>query len=106
MQYDKISTGRKMPAFALNNDTLQFIFLNPCVKHSNVSKIGNGYKILWWQIYSEQANIINCIDENIRVELGKSTPSAGESSFQALEKAVSDLQKEVSRFKVSADPEC
>jgi 4-hydroxythreonine-4-phosphate dehydrogenase len=40
-----------------------------------------------------KANIINCIDENIRVELGKSTPSAGESSFFALEKAVSDLQK-------------
>ncbi len=40
-----------------------------------------------------KANIINCIDENIRVELGKSTPSAGESSFLALEKAVSDLQK-------------
>jgi 4-hydroxythreonine-4-phosphate dehydrogenase len=40
-----------------------------------------------------KANIINCIDENIRVELGKSTLSAGESSFLALEKAVSDLQK-------------
>jgi 4-hydroxythreonine-4-phosphate dehydrogenase len=40
-----------------------------------------------------KANIINCIDENIRVELGKSTPAAGESSFFALEKAVSDLQK-------------
>jgi len=40
-----------------------------------------------------KANIINCIDENIRVELGKSTTSAGESSFLALEKAVSDLQK-------------
>lgn len=40
-----------------------------------------------------RANIINCIDENIRVELGKSTPSAGESSFQALERAVADLQK-------------
>lgn len=40
-----------------------------------------------------KANIINCIDENIRVELGKSTPSAGESSFLALERAVADLQK-------------
>jgi 4-hydroxythreonine-4-phosphate dehydrogenase len=40
-----------------------------------------------------KANIINCIDENIRVELGKSTPSAGESSFLALEKAAADLHK-------------
>ncbi len=40
-----------------------------------------------------KTNIINCIDENIRVELGKSTPSAGESSYMALEKAVNDLQK-------------
>jgi 4-hydroxythreonine-4-phosphate dehydrogenase len=40
-----------------------------------------------------KANIINCIDENIRVELGKLTPSAGESSFYALDKAVNDLQK-------------
>jgi 4-hydroxythreonine-4-phosphate dehydrogenase len=42
---------------------------------------------------ANKANIINCIDENIRVELGKSTPSAGESSFYALEKAATDLQK-------------
>jgi 4-hydroxythreonine-4-phosphate dehydrogenase len=42
---------------------------------------------------ANKINIINCIDENIRVELGKSTPSAGESSLQALEKAVADLQK-------------
>ncbi len=40
-----------------------------------------------------KANIINCIDENIRVELGKSTPSAGESSLMALERAVDDIQK-------------
>lgn len=41
-----------------------------------------------------RANIINCIDENIRVELGKSTEAAGESSFLALERAVADLKKE------------
>ena len=43
---------------------------------------------------ANKINIINCIDENIRVELGKSTLSAGEASLQALERAVSDLQKE------------
>lgn len=40
-----------------------------------------------------RANIINCIDENIRVELGKSTEAAGESSYLALERAVADLKK-------------
>jgi len=39
----------------------------------------------------KRANIINCIDENIRVELGKITPEAGESSIQALEIATQDL---------------
>jgi 4-hydroxythreonine-4-phosphate dehydrogenase len=49
-----------------------------------------------------KANIINCIDENIRVELGKSTPSAGESSFLAIERAVADLQKGVIDLLVTA----
>jgi len=38
-----------------------------------------------------KAYIINCIDDNVRVELGKSTPMAGESSYQALDRAASDL---------------
>jgi 4-hydroxythreonine-4-phosphate dehydrogenase len=36
-------------------------------------------------------NIINCIDEAARVELGKSSPYAGEASLKALEAAVKDL---------------
>lgn len=40
----------------------------------------------------KRANIINCIDDNIRVELGKSTPPAGEASFRSLEKAVEDYK--------------
>jgi len=36
-------------------------------------------------------NIINCIDDSARVELGKSTPFAGEASLKALEAAVKDL---------------
>jgi 4-hydroxythreonine-4-phosphate dehydrogenase len=39
-------------------------------------------------------NIINCIDDDIRVELGKSTKQAGESSFTALKAAVNDLKNE------------
>lgn len=42
--------------------------------------------------HPKRPNIINCIDENIRVELGKSTPMAGEASFQALERAIKDLR--------------
>jgi 4-hydroxythreonine-4-phosphate dehydrogenase len=42
----------------------------------------------------KQVNIINCIDDEIRVELGKSTRQAGESSYIALKAAVSDLKSE------------
>jgi 4-hydroxythreonine-4-phosphate dehydrogenase len=45
------------------------------------------------EAHPNRTNIINCIDENIKVELGKSTSSAGESSFKALEAAVADLEK-------------
>lgn len=40
---------------------------------------------------SNRANIINCTDDSVRVELGKSTPQAGEASLLALEWAVRDL---------------
>ncbi|MCD4709980.1 MAG: 4-hydroxythreonine-4-phosphate dehydrogenase PdxA, partial [Bacteroidales bacterium] len=36
--------------------------------------------------------IINCVDENIRVELGKSTESAGVDSFKALKAATDALE--------------
>jgi 4-hydroxythreonine-4-phosphate dehydrogenase len=38
-----------------------------------------------------KANIINCIDDAARVELGKSTPYAGEASLKAIEAAAKDL---------------
>jgi len=40
----------------------------------------------------KRVNIINCVDEEIRVELGKSTPQAGEASYIALKAAVDDLE--------------
>ncbi|MDX9882830.1 MAG: 4-hydroxythreonine-4-phosphate dehydrogenase PdxA [Prolixibacteraceae bacterium] len=40
----------------------------------------------------KKANIINCSDDNIRVELGRSNEMAGEASYMALEKAVEDLK--------------
>ncbi|MBN2596410.1 4-hydroxythreonine-4-phosphate dehydrogenase PdxA [Labilibaculum sp.] len=45
------------------------------------------------EAHPNRTNIINCVDENIKVELGKSTSSAGESAFKALEAAVADLEK-------------
>ncbi|KAF0238367.1 MAG: 4-hydroxythreonine-4-phosphate [Prolixibacteraceae bacterium] len=41
----------------------------------------------------KRINIINCIDDNVRVELGKSTREAGESALNALDAACMDLEK-------------
>jgi 4-hydroxythreonine-4-phosphate dehydrogenase len=40
-----------------------------------------------------KASVINCVNDEIRVELGKSTQSAGEASRAALMKAVDDLKQ-------------
>lgn len=40
----------------------------------------------------KRPNIINCVDEEVRVELGKSTVIAGEAAFSALSAAVKDLK--------------
>jgi 4-hydroxythreonine-4-phosphate dehydrogenase len=39
----------------------------------------------------KKANMVNCLDDNIRVELGKSTEQGGEAALVSLEKAVNDL---------------
>ncbi len=41
----------------------------------------------------KRANIINCTDDEVKVDPGKSTPEAGKAAFDALERAVSDLKK-------------
>jgi len=43
------------------------------------------------EAHSKKANMINCLDDNIRVELGKSTPQGGEAALVSLERAVEDL---------------
>ncbi|HLN21286.1 MAG TPA: 4-hydroxythreonine-4-phosphate dehydrogenase PdxA [Bacteroidales bacterium] len=45
------------------------------------------------EAHSRKANMVNCLDDNVRVELGKSTPAGGEAAFISLEKAVDDLIK-------------
>lgn len=41
----------------------------------------------------KRANLINCISDDVRVELGKTTKMAGEASIAALEAAITDLQE-------------
>jgi len=41
--------------------------------------------------HDKKANMINCLDDNTRVELGKSTHQGGEAAFISLERAVEDL---------------
>jgi 4-hydroxythreonine-4-phosphate dehydrogenase len=40
----------------------------------------------------KRANMINCLDDNVRVELGKSTQHGGESALISLEKAIEDIK--------------
>lgn len=40
----------------------------------------------------KKANMVNCLGDDVRVELGKSTPQGGEAALDALEKAVEDLK--------------
>lgn len=39
----------------------------------------------------KRCNVINCADENVKVELGKETPESDEAAMTALNKALSDL---------------
>jgi 4-hydroxythreonine-4-phosphate dehydrogenase len=41
---------------------------------------------------TKRANLINCTSDNVRVELGKSTPMAGEASYKSLDAAAKDLE--------------
>ncbi len=50
----------------------------------------------------KRVNIVDCLDDNIRVELGKSTIMAGEASLKALVCAVDDLRQGVIDVLVTA----
>ena len=45
------------------------------------------------EAHGKRVNIVNCTDEEIKVEIGQSTQTAGEASFVALEKATDELKK-------------
>lgn len=40
----------------------------------------------------KRVNLVNCLDDNVRVELGKSTQHGGEAALISLEKAIDDLK--------------
>ncbi len=42
--------------------------------------------------HTKRVNIINCVDDNVRVELGKETKMGGEAAYDALSSAVQDLK--------------
>jgi len=44
------------------------------------------------EAHPKKANMINCLDDNTRVELGKSTQQGGEAALISMEKAVEDLK--------------
>ncbi len=61
---------------------------------------------------NNKSNIVNCLDDSIRVELGKSTKSAGEASLEVLKRAVDDLKEKkidalvtapINKFNVQSD---
>ncbi len=45
------------------------------------------------ELNPKKINIINCSDDEIKVELGRSTEEAGKAAFAALEQATEDLKK-------------
>lgn len=44
------------------------------------------------EAHPKRINIVNCLDDNVRVELGKATEIGGQAAFEALSKAVEDLR--------------
>ena len=41
----------------------------------------------------KRPNIVNCVEEEVKIDIGKSTSIAGELAFKALEKAIHDLEE-------------
>ncbi|NLI73095.1 MAG: 4-hydroxythreonine-4-phosphate dehydrogenase PdxA [Bacteroidales bacterium] len=45
------------------------------------------------QAVTRRINLINCVDDDIKVEIGQSTPEAGQAALASLERATEDLKK-------------
>ncbi len=46
------------------------------------------------EAHPKRANMINCLDDTVRVELGRSTPHGGEAALISLRRAVEDLKSD------------
>jgi 4-hydroxythreonine-4-phosphate dehydrogenase len=46
------------------------------------------------QAHPKRVNIVNCTENDLKIDLGQSTPLAGEAAYQALEMAVADLKED------------
>lgn len=44
------------------------------------------------QVHPKRINLINCTDEDVKIEVGRSTPEAGKAAFAALDRATHDLE--------------
>jgi 4-hydroxythreonine-4-phosphate dehydrogenase len=60
-------------------------------KALNISNFSFNNIRLATDAHDRKANMINCLDDNTRVELGKSTSQGGEAAFISLERSVEDL---------------
>lgn len=40
-----------------------------------------------------KVNLINCVEEDVKIELGRSTPEAGIAAFKSLESAIADVKR-------------
>ncbi len=54
------------------------------------------------EAHPSRVNVINCLGDEVRVELGKSTTIAGDAAFKALELAVADIKRGVIDILVTA----
>ncbi|MBZ0243186.1 MAG: 4-hydroxythreonine-4-phosphate dehydrogenase PdxA [Bacteroidales bacterium] len=45
------------------------------------------------QAHPKRINVVNCTENDLKIDVGQSTPIAGEAAFEALEMAMSDFKK-------------
>lgn len=75
-----------IPVIYGSSKVAAFYRKNLNIQGLNINQINNAK-----DAHPKKINLINCVDDDIKVEIGKSTPEAGISSFKALEAATADL---------------
>ncbi len=67
------------------------------IKHlkSNISQEDNNFD-------TQQLNVVNCIEGEVKVEMGQSTIAAGDCSIKALDRAINDLKEGIIDVLVTA----